>query len=136
MDPTKIDIETLRRMMIDVPEPASTRIVALIVSVGFLIGVFNLVRLGKLREEYTPIWTVVAMGIVVLSLWFGLLRGLTRVIGAWTPSSALFFVGEMFLLVLCLNYAVRLSRLTTEVKTLAQELALLKQERDAGGENR
>jgi Uncharacterized conserved protein (DUF2304) len=43
-------------------------------------------------------------------------------VGAWTPSSALFFFGELFLLAICLNYAVRLSGLTLQVKNLAQEL--------------
>jgi len=121
-----IDPETLRRLMIEQPEAGSTRVVALLVSVGFLLVVLNLVRQGRLKEEYTPIWMLVAAGIMLLSVWFDLLRGLTRLVGAWTPSSTLFFLGELFLLVLCLNYAVRLSRLSTQVTQLAQELALLR----------
>lgn len=121
-----IDPETLRRLMIEQPEPGSTRILALVISAAFLLVVLNLVRQGRLKEEYTPIWTVVAVGIMILSAWFDLLRLITRAVGAWTPSSALFFLGELFLLVLCLNYAVRLSRLSTQVTLLAQELALLR----------
>jgi hypothetical protein len=49
-------------------------------------------------------------------------------VGAWTPSSTLFFFGELFLLVLCLNYAVRLSSLTLNLKLLAQEVAVLRAE--------
>ncbi len=121
-----IDPDTLRRLMIEQPEAGSTRVLALLVSAGFLIVVLNLVRQGRLKEEYTPIWTVVAVGIMILSLWFDLLRGITHAIGAWTPSSTLFFLGELFLMVLCLNYAVRLSRLSTRVTLLAQELTLLR----------
>jgi hypothetical protein len=99
----------------------------------FLVAVLDLVRRGKLREEYTPIWTVVGVGIVVLSVWFGAIRFITRAVGAWTPSSTLFFFGEIFLLVLCLNYAVRLSALTLQVKLLAQELALLRSNAAAKG---
>ncbi len=127
MTPT-MDIETLRRLIMDVPEAGSTRVVALLVSVVFLLAVLYLVRSGRLREEYTPIWTVVAVGIMVMSVWFDIVRAITRAVGAWTPSSTLFFFGEIFLLVLCLNYAVRLSSLTAHVKLLAQEMALLRAE--------
>ena len=125
---TTLDIEALRRLIMEVPEAGSTRILALLVSVAFLLAVVHLVRRGRLREEYTPIWIVVAIGIMVLSVWFDIVRAITRAVGAWTPSSTLFFFGELFLLVLCLNYAVRLSSLTAHVKLLAQELALLRAE--------
>lgn len=126
MTPTAIDIETLRRIITAEPEPGVTRLIALVISVGFLIAVLNLVRRGKLKEEYTPIWTVVAVSLIGLSVWFDLLRFITRAVGAWTPSSTLFFFGEMFLIVLCLNYAVRLSSLSVQVKVLAQEISMLR----------
>ena len=125
---TTLDIETLQRLLTEQPAAKSTRIVALIVSVAFLLAVLNLVRRGRLREEYTPIWIVVALGIMTLSVWFDGLRAITRAVGAWAPSSTLFFFGEIFLLVLCLNYAVRLSSLTVHVKLLAQEVSLLRAE--------
>src|SRR5262245_49271484 len=128
MDSTRIDAETLRRLMMDIPEPGATKVIALLVSAGFLVVVLNLVRRGKLKEEYTPIWIVVASGIMLLSLWSALLRWITQAIGAWTASSTLFFFGVLFLLVLCLNYAVRLSRLSAQLKRVAQELALLQEQ--------
>lgn len=125
------DLETLQqlqRLLLENPESTSTRVAALLVSTVFLGAVLTLVRRGKLREEYTPIWTVVALAIMVLSVWFDGLRYITRMVGAWAPSSTLFFFGVLFLLVLCLNYAVRLSSLTLHVKLLAQELAILRSE--------
>lgn len=126
MDLRTTDAEALRRLLLEQPDPTPTRILALLVGVSFLLAILNLVRQGRLREEYTPIWTVVGIGIVVLSVWFDGLRLITRAVGAWTPSSTLFFFGEIFLLVLCLNYAVRLSALTLQMKCLAQEVALLR----------
>ena len=55
----------------------------------------------------------------------GLLQSITRLIGAWTPSSTLFFLGEACLVVLCLNFAVRLSRAGVQIRTLGQEVAIL-----------
>lgn len=136
MSPEPIDVAALRRLLMDQPEPWTTRAIALAVSVAFLLAVLNLVRRGRLREEYTPIWTLVALGIMVLSVWSDALRAITRAVGAWAPSSTLFFFGELFLLVLCLNYAVRLSTLTLHLKLLAQEIAMLRAEladRDRAG---
>jgi hypothetical protein len=138
MDPNALDLERLRRIAIEQPEAGTTRVLALLLSVVFLLAVLNLVRTGRLKEEYTPIWTVVAVGIMVLSIWFDAVRLVTRAVGAWTPSSTLFFFGELFLLVLCLNYAVRLSGLSLQVKLLAQEVSILRARlgEGPGGESR
>lgn len=126
MDPNRLDIETLRHLAITQPEPLSIRILSLTLCSAFLIAVLVLVRRGKLREEYTPIWTVVAIATMIVSVWFDVVRVLTRLVGAWTPSSTMFFFGLLFLLVVCLNYAVRLSGMSAQVKLLAQEVALLR----------
>jgi hypothetical protein len=84
------------------------------------------VRRRVLREEYTPIWMGVALALVVVTLRLDWLFALTRAIGAWTPSSVVFFLGEVFLVAICLNYAVRLSKAGVQMKNLAQELALLR----------
>ena len=85
-----------------------------------------LVRRRSLREEHTPIWIAIAAGLTAVSVIPGALHAITRAIGAWTPSSTLFFLGEACLVVLCLNFAVRLSRSSVQIKTLAQELAILR----------
>jgi len=54
-----------------------------------------------------------------------------RAIGAWAPSSTLFFLGEIFLLAICLNFAVRLSRASVQLKNLGQEVAILRARLDA-----
>jgi hypothetical protein len=109
-------------------ESGSTRVLAVVGSLLLIALVLWLVRNRRLREEYTPIWLVVAAGIAAVSLHQGLLHALTRAIGAWSLSATLFFFGEIFLIALCLNYAVRLSRITLDLKTLTQEIALLRTE--------
>jgi hypothetical protein len=49
---------------------------------------------------------------------------------ALSSTSTLFFLCILYLAVLSLNYSVRLSDLTRQVKDLAQELALLRGERE------
>jgi len=128
MNPSGLDLETLRRLAIEQPAAGVTRFLALAVSATFLLAVLDLVRRGRLKEEYTPIWVVVAAGLMVSSVWFDGVRLVTRAVGAWTPSSTLFFLGLIFLLVLCLNYAVRLSGISGQVTVLAQEVSLLREE--------
>ena len=94
---TTLDIETLRRLLMEQPEAKNTRAIGLLVSVTFLLAVLHLVRRGRLREEYTPIWIFVAFGIMTLSVWYEGLRAITLAVGAWSPSSTLFFFGEIFL---------------------------------------
>lgn len=116
----------LRELLLSAPEATSTRILFVALSLVLVATVLLLVKRRVLREEYTPIWVAVAIGTMTLSFSPPLLDRLTRSIGAWTPSSALFFFGELFLVAICLNYAVRLSKLTLQVKNLAQELALVR----------
>ena len=119
-------LNELRELFRVAPESEATRILALVGSVALTLIVLRLVRRRALREEYTPIWMAVALGLLVISLDLDLLRFVTRAIGAWTASSTLFFLGEVFLLIICLNFAVRLSQASLQIKTLGQELALLR----------
>jgi hypothetical protein len=133
---SSIDLERMRQISLEQPEGGVTRLLALVISAAFLLAIFHLVRRGRLKEEYTPIWVSVAVGMMILMVWFDIVRWLTRAVGAWTPSSTLFFFGELFLLVLGLNYAVRLSTLSSQVRLLGQELAILRGElkgRDRSG---
>jgi hypothetical protein len=120
------NLEQLRELFLSAPGSAATRIVAVIGSLTVAGVVLYLVRKRRLREEYTPIWMAVAAGLVLISLRSDVLMAITRAIGAWTPSSTIFFLGEAFLMVICLNFAVRLSRAGLEIRTLGQELSILR----------
>ena len=120
----------LRELFLDNPDLEHTRWLALSISLALVASVLWLVRRRRLREEYTPIWLLVSGALVFLSLRLDVLRELTRAIGAWTPSSTVFFLGELFLVAICLNYAVRLSRAGLLIKNLAQEVAILRAQMD------
>ena len=117
----------LRELFLAAPESGEARFLALVLSLGLVCIVMWLVRKRTLRAEYTPIWMGVAFGLFLVGLNLDVLRGIARILGAWTISSTVFFLGEFFLLAICLNYAVRLSQAGTQIRRLAQELALLRQ---------
>ncbi len=125
MDQT-IDLGQLREAFLQASESDTPRVIAVVFSVLLLLAVLLLVRRRRLREEYTPIWVAVSVVITLVALRLDLLVGLTRAVGGWTVSSTLFFLGEVFLLLICLQYAVRLSRHGDRIKDLAQEAALMR----------
>jgi predicted membrane channel-forming protein YqfA (hemolysin III family) len=126
----------LRELFLGAPESTGAQLLALVLSLALVCIVMWLVRKRTLRAEYTPIWMGVAFGLFLVGLNLDLLRGLARMLGAWTISSTVFFLGEFFLLAICLNYAVRLSQAGTQIRRLAQELALLRQRVDELSESR
>ena len=132
MDRSLLDTATLRELMLQQPALPVTR--ALMVAAGsiFLVVVLLLVRRGRLSEDLTPLWVAAAIGFMALAVWFDGVRLLARAMGAWTATSALYFLSVVFLVFVCLGYAVRLSALDRRLRVLAQELALLQGERGAG----
>lgn len=100
------------------------RILAAVVAVSLLATILELVRRRKLRVEYSWLWILAGIAIFIIGLNYPLLVWITRFIGAGWTSSTLFFFGIFFVLALCLQFSVKISRLETEVKNLAQELAL------------
>ena len=118
--------------------PLRQKVFFLAIVVVLFITILELVRRRRLRVEYSWVWIASGVTIIILILRYELLIGLTRLVGAVIPTSALFFLCILYLAVLSLNYAVRLSSLGWEVKELAQEVALLRQrceanERASGG---
>jgi len=87
--------------------------------------ILELVRRRRLREEYSWLWLLTAAIMVLLVVWFPLLRFVTVLIGAVTPINTLLLFAVLFLFAIAVHYSVIISRLTTQVKNLAQELALV-----------
>lgn len=123
-------LQDLRELFLSAPESQATRVLAILASLGLAATVLWLVRRRSLREEYTPIWMAVAAGLMLVSFNLDIMRAMARVLGAWSAASTIFFMGEVFLLVICLNFAVRLSRASGQLRLLGQEVALLRERLD------
>lgn len=100
------------------------------IAVVLLLVILELVRRRRLRVEYSWLWLASGVTIILLILRYDLLIWLTSLVGAVIPTSTLFFFCVLYLALLSLDYAVRLSDLTRQVKELAQEVALLRADRE------
>ena len=106
--------------------PFKQIISGLIIAFAVLLIIIELVRRRKLREEYSWFWLLTGVMLFFVVLKYDFLMWLTRLVGARIPTSALFFFGLLFVIILCLQYAVRISTLDGKVRTLTQEVTLLK----------
>lgn len=126
MQSAPLDAETLRAVLQAQSASLPVRVTAATVAGLLFLFVLHAVRKRKLGEEFTPIWLLASLSILVVSVSFELLVWITNLIGAWTPSSTVFFFGIVFLIGISLVYAIHLTRLSREVRALAQDLALLR----------
>ena len=101
------------------------KILAAVFGLTLLITIIELVRRRKLKEEYSWLWIAAGIAMPIIGLNYRLLVAITRFIGAGWTSSTLFFFGLFFVIALCLQFSVKISRLETQVKNLAQQLAIL-----------
>lgn len=101
------------------------RIITIVASIAILLAILELVRRRKLKEEYSVLWVGTAFVVFVLSVWYGALNSLRSVLGADVPSSALFFCGLVFAILLLLHFSVRISHLERQLTALVQEVGLL-----------
>jgi hypothetical protein len=104
--------------------------------VATLMVIMELVRRRRLREEYSWLWILTTLAMLLLASWYGLIEWLSRLIGAVTPTTTLFLFALMFLLMLNVHFSTVISRLTQQVRRLTQELAIREAERQGEGVER
>ena len=99
----------------------------IIVCIFIFISILDLVRRRRLREEYSWLWLLTSLSLFVLVIKYSWLVAITESIGAVLPTSTLFIGALIFLMMLSVQFSVRISRLTDQVKNLVQENALLRE---------
>ncbi len=107
---------------------AKQQIFALIVSLTVFVFTIELVRKKRLREEYSLLWLTTSLLMIVLIIKYDWLIILTNLIGAVLPTTTLFLGSILFLVLLAVQFSIKISRLSDQVKDLVQENALLRHE--------
>ncbi len=110
--------------------------VSVLGSAALLVGILELVRSRRLREEYSLLWIFTAGVLLLLSVWRGMLDRLALLLGIYDPPNALFLVGLGFLLLILLHFSLVISRLSERTKCQAQEIALLKEAVETASERK
>ena len=104
------------------------QIFAILISLAVFIITIDLVRKKRLREEYSLLWLGTSLMMIVLIIHYDWLLALTTLIGAVLPTTTLFLGSIIFLMMLSVQFSMRISKLADQIKDLVQENALLRYE--------
>jgi hypothetical protein len=115
--------------------PQGQIIIATIAAVLLLV-MLNMLKKRRINEEVCLIWVFALVSVILLMAVPGLAKLVTHMIGAVYPASALTMCALGFIGAMLVYTSVKLSRLSSEVKALAQQQALLELERAMIAENR
>jgi len=101
------------------------QIVVLIASLlvtGFII---EQVRRRRLAVEYSLIWIVAGLGMIILSLWKDGIEYIADLMGIYYAPSAIFVIFGVLVFILCVHFSLEISRLNSNNRVLIQRIALL-----------
>ena len=106
-----------------------------LVLIAVFVGAFFLLRLlnrRQMRGKYTLLWMFVGLVTLVLALFPSLLDHVSRWFRIYYAPTTLFLAAIGFLLLVCIYFSYELSRLEERTRVLAEELAIMRAEREAG----
>jgi hypothetical protein len=103
---------------------ATVQIAAITVSALLLFGVLELVRRKKLTEEYSFVWIVCAIALLVLSFARQFLERVALAAGIYYPPAALLLVLILFVFIASVSFSVVISRQRQQIERLIEDAAL------------
>jgi hypothetical protein len=101
------------------------------ISFVLLILILRLVQKGRLDIAYCWLWLGIGVVTVLIVTRYEWLLSLSEFIGAKTPTTTLFLLGFLVVLLMCLQFSLVISSHRRHIKRLNQQLAILGQ----GGQN-
>ena len=104
--------------------------VAITGSIVFIASVLFLISRRKLREEFSLLWLFFGFVFLVLSIWRRSLDIIASFLGIAYAPAAIFLILIIGVIAILIHFSIAISGLTERVKTLVQEVGLLKMEKD------
>lgn len=103
----------------------------MIVAAGIIMSVFVIVLITilllkrQLAEKYAVLWLIIGFGVLIVSIFPGLLESLARFLGVQVPSNLIFAAAIALLIGVALHLSWELSRAEDEIRRLAEDVAIL-----------
>jgi len=105
-----------------------TQLFVILLGLVMLLFVLNMVRTRRLREQYSLLWLLAAVVIVLSATFIGTVEKLSHTIGIYYPPAFLFLVALLMVFVLQFHFSTVISNLREQNKTLTQDLGILQHE--------
>lgn len=105
---------------------ARIQILAIVISISFLIYISRLIVKGRLREEYSFVWIFSTVILIIFSFWREGLEVIADMLGIYEAPNMVFAAAILNILIYLLHLSIVASKLHKQNKELSQEMALLK----------
>ncbi|MFC8681027.1 DUF2304 domain-containing protein [Microbacterium ureisolvens] len=106
----------------------------IVAGIGFalivLAIIISLLLRRQLREKYATLWLLIGFTLLVISVFPGLLVGLTRLLGVEVPANLIFALAIVLLVGVTLHLSWELSKSEDEVRRVSEDLAILRADLD------
>ena len=93
-----------------------------------LYGLCQEMKKRHLSENQAILWIAGAAGLLLLSIFPQILPWAAELLGIWWPPASLIFFFLIVIIMIILRHTVTISSIETEIKELAMQVALLKDE--------
>ena len=105
-------------------------IVTGITVLAILLFIVELLRRRQLQEKYAILWLAVSVVMVPIAFFPQLVNMAAEAIGIVSGVSLALFLAVVFLLLVCMHLSWEVSRLEEETRVLAEEIALIRVDRE------
>lgn len=106
------------------------RIALILVSVGTFFLMMRKVRQSKVQIESVIFWIMLALVLVVYSIFPSSADFWRQVLGIYSTANFLFLVAIFLLIVKVFDMTIQISQLETRIKELVQQMALEEKKRE------
>lgn len=101
------------------------RLLPIIASAGLLFYLFYLLRTHRVRERYVYLWFLLAIGMLILSVFPGAAFLIASFLGFETPANMLLAACSLILLLSAVSLSTAISGLEEDRRRFVEEIALL-----------
>ncbi len=105
-----------------------THVLVLILTIGTLVFIVRLLRRRELRSKYALLWLTIGALLLPLAAVPDLLETVADWLGIQYAPAAFLFLATGFLFFVVVHFSWELSRLEGRIRTLAEDVALLRTE--------
>ena len=104
------------------------QILSVAVCLFMLYGLCREMKKKHLSENQAILWIAGVAGLLILSVFPKILPWAAQLLGIWWPPASLIFFFLIVIILIILRHTVTISSMETEIKELAMQIALLKDE--------
>lgn len=96
------------------------------IAVFFVIGVLKAVNRNKVRLQYSLIWLIVSVGVIVLAFFPEIIIGLSEIMNVQTPTNLLYLFSIIALLIVAFYLTIIVSRQSDKIQKMIQIISIEK----------